>query len=419
MILIPDYQLSPVTSTRVIGSTVSSVCDDSTTNIVLAVDGSLVSRPHRPAHLADGSGLFEIWTCPLTANDTLTLYIDQRGAIKALPSRSIRSRSVVDMDIYEDHVIVRHEGSDPITIADLNDYDNDQDGDIPFTADTSGTASVTIPTDTKLLVWTDKEFAPNGNVILEGDGTDAIDGTVELRDDATFTAVGGETHQVGGDLTLGSGATWEAATSTLTFTAANAGRTIAINESTLHDVTFSGSGSWSVTDSTLTTTGDVLISNGAVTLPSGTSTIGSDFTNSGGSFVNNGGTLVFTADDSGNDVTFGGSDAAAVQFTGTGDWTFGDTNATTTGSVTVATGTVTLPSGVLAVGGDFIVSDTITENGGTLALTASGTPTTLTLSSNDLGSLTLVGSSTVTMTDLSAALSGDLTINAGTLTNGE
>ena len=133
-----------------------------------------------------------------------------------------------------------------------------------------------------------------------------------------------------------------------------------------------------------------------------------------GTFAANGGLLAFTATSGSQTVTLGGSDANDVRFAGAAAFTLTDTNATTTGAFTVATGTVTLPSGVLAVARDFFVTDTIAANGGELRLTnTTGSTTTLTLSGNDLGTLTIVGNATTSMTDGSAALTGDLNVDAG------
>ena len=386
--------------------TESSVCDNSTTNIVLAVEGSLVQQAS--SSCASSDGFYEISGVSFNSEDTLTLYIDS-GAQGATVSVDPIS-SVVDMDIYEDHVVVRHEGTDPLTLDDLADFDSDDDGNVPFTANGAPT-TLSVPSAVTLLIWENKEFAPGGDITLDSGGSG---GSLEAATSSAFTAVSGESHIIGGSLRFGDSATLSAADASIDLTSTAAGEVIDVNEGSFGNLTISGTGDYTVTDSTLTLGSDLTVSAGALSLPSATTTIGGSLSNSA-TLNATSGILVF--DGAGSEsLTFGGAAAGDLLFANTGSWSITDTNATATRDVTVATGTVTLPGGVFAVGGDVIVTDTITENGGTLALTASGTPVTLTLNGNDLGSLSLVGSSTVTMTDASAALQGDLTVAAGTLT---
>jgi hypothetical protein len=47
------------------------------------------------------------------------------------------ANELTDFDLYQNRVIVRHEDSSPLTIADMIDFDNDDENDLPFTASTS------------------------------------------------------------------------------------------------------------------------------------------------------------------------------------------------------------------------------------------------------------------------------------------
>ena len=394
------------------GTTVSAVCDDVTPNILLRVAGLTTASTTCSA----ATGAYSINNVTFSANDTLTLYISGETAKAATVSIDPIS-SISDMDLYENRVIVRHEGTDPITIADMTVWDSSDDTDIPFTAVTGTPDTLTLPANTKLIVWTNKEFAPGGEVTVSGGGTGAsYDGSLELYNGATFTAAGTENHSIGGSLILGTGATFIPAQGTTTFTTNAAARTIDINNQALYNVAFTGSGSWTVTDTTFTADGSVSISNGALTLPSATSTIAGSFTNTGGAFNANGGLLYFTATSSGNVITLGGSSAHNMRFNGSGGaWTFGDTNATSTGSVIVDSGTLTLPSDTFAIDGNFENNATIVHNNGLLKLTKTSGEVQLTLSGNDLFSLTITGGASTTMTDGSASLLGDLTVASGTL----
>ena len=108
--------------------------------------------------------------------------------------------SISNMDLYEDRVIVRHEGSDSMSISDMAVWDSSDDADIPFTAVTGSPDTLTLPADTKLIVWNSKEFEPGGDVTLSGGGAGAAhDGTVQLYSNAVWTGNGSEEYGVGGN----------------------------------------------------------------------------------------------------------------------------------------------------------------------------------------------------------------------------
>lgn len=393
------------------GATKSSVCDDTTTNIVLAIAGSIAQNASSTCSSADGS--YMISGVSFGSSDELMLYIDGEPASGVAVTQDPIS-SIADMDIYENHVIVRHENTEPLTIANMAVWDSSDDADIPYTAVTGVPDTLTIPANTKLLVWGNKEFAPGGNVTLVGGGAGAAyDGSFEALSGATFTGSAGETYSIGGHFVFATDATFVAGTSSVTLTSDDAGRSVTVNGDAFFDLAFNGAGSWIITDTTATVDNDLTVTSGTLTLSAGTTTIGGSLSNAGGINPNTG-LLYFTADTGSETVTLGGADAAAITFAGTADWTITDTSATATQSFIVATGTVTLPSGVLTVGDDFIVRDTITHNSGTVRLTEPTGFTTLTLSGNDLYSLIQAGAATTTMTDQNAALLGDLTLQAGT-----
>lgn len=396
------------------GVTVSPVCNGVTNDIKLVVAGVTTYL----TSCAAGTGAYSIPGVTFSANDTLTLFIDGTTSKAATVSVSPVS-SIADMDLYENRVIVRHENVTPISIAAMAVYDSVSDSDIPFTAVDAANDTLTLPANRKLIVWPGKEFRPNGNITLSGGGAGAAyDGTLELFTNAIFTAQGTETHTIGGSIILGSGATFVSAQSTLALTTSGAARTIDVNQNSLYNLTFNGSGSWTVTDPTLTASNNVTITAGAVTLPTGTTTVAGSFANNGGSFVNSSGTLAFTSTASGKTVKAGGSSMSKIVFNGVGGaWSMTDTNATATASMTVSAGTVTLPSGILTIGTDVTTatSGVITHNSGTLRLTGTSTQSIRT-SGSDLSNLIFAGAGSYTLTDGSLALAGNLTISAGSVT---
>jgi Domain of unknown function (DUF2341)/Concanavalin A-like lectin/glucanases superfamily len=395
------------------GVTLSTVCDGVTNNIVLRVAGLTTYTTSCSA----ASSTFSIPSVAYSPLDSLMLFIDGETEKAANITKSPIS-SISGMNLYEDRVIVRHENTDPMTIADMAVWDSSDDADIPFTAVDAGTDTLSLPANTKLIIWTNKTFAPGGNVTVTGGGAGGShDGTLEALANARFRAAGTETHSIGGSFIFGAGATFEAGQSTTTFTTTGAARTIDINLGSFYNVAFTGSGSWTVTDDTFTATRSLTQSAGTLTFGSGTTTIGASFNATGGSFTMAGPALVFTSTSTGNTVRFDGSSVPSLRFTGTaGTWSMTDTDATTTGSFTVAAaGTVTLPSGLLAVAGSFDnASGTITHNTAELVM-SSNTDATVRMNGSDLFALRKTGAGSLSIVDGSGAFRDDVTVASGTL----
>ena len=393
-----------------------AVCDGTTGNIRLSVNGTTFAT----TTCANGTGVYSFTGISYGLGNTLTVYIDDETENAVTVTQDPIS-SISNFDLYQDRVIIKHESAAPMTIADMGTWDSDDDADILFDVETAGTDTLVLPADTKLIVWNSKKFTPGGNVTVSGGGAGAAhDGTLELRTGATFTGGTGEIHTIGGSLISGSSAVFSAGQSTTTFTTTGAARTIDTNESGFYNLNLTGSGSWTVSDTNLSVANDYTQTAGAITLPAATTTIGGSFTASGGSWDANGGELYFTATDTGNNITFGGSDAATVRFNGSGgSWAMSDVNATTTAAFLVVNGTVMLPSGKLAVGDNFIISDAVAHNSGEVFLYGTGGSNFFTVSGNDLFDLTIdAGVGDYVFTDASATLLGDLTISTGTLTAG-
>ncbi len=394
------------------GVTVSSVCDGSTNNVRIMVAGVTNYTTSCNA----GTGFYSIPGISYSANDAVIVYIDGESEKAANVTADLVS-NIANMHLYENRVIVRHENTNPLSIDDMATWDSSDDADIPFTAVSGSPDTLSLPANRKLIIWNSKTFTPGGNVTISGGGGgSAYDGTFELYGGATFNAANGESHSIGGSLISGVSAIFNAAQSTTTFTTSGAARTVDINNDNFYNARFTGVGSWTVSDTTFEATNDLSITNGALTLPAATSTIGGSFNLTGGSFVASGGLLYFTATDSGNIVRFGGSTANDLRFNGAGgSWTMSDTNATTTGYLIKNVGSLTLPSGVLTVGDDFINAGTLTHNNGTLRLTATTSSTTITLATNNLNNLIFAGGSSFNMSDGSATLIGDLIVASGTV----
>ncbi|MEZ4104351.1 MAG: DUF2341 domain-containing protein [Candidatus Paceibacterota bacterium] len=354
------------------GVTVSSVCDGSTTNIRLVVAGLTTYDTSCNA----STGAYSIPNVAFSGLDTLTLYINGETEKAANVSISPIS-SISNMHLYENRVIVRHENSAPITIDDMAVWDSSDDTDILFTAISGSPNTLTLPADTKLIVWNSKTFAPGGNVTLSGAGAGAdYDGSLEVLASGVFTASGSESHSVGGSIVFGNNAVFTPASSTVTLTTTGSARTIDVNNANLHNLTLTGSGSWTVTDSNLYVANNYTQSAGTLTLPTATTTIGGSFNVTAGNFDINNSPLVFTATDAGNIIRFNNSIVDDVVINGDGgSFSMNDTNATSTGNFVVKKGSVTLPGGNLAVAKDFLnEAGTLTHNTAQLILTSPQPP---------------------------------------------
>ncbi|MDB9944391.1 hypothetical protein OAD26_00120, partial [bacterium] len=160
---------------------------------------------------------------------------------------------------------------------------------------------------------------------------------------------------------------------TLQFTSA-AAETID-TASSFNNLLFSGSGSWSFLDASLTAVGDVTVSGGTLTLPSDTLTLGGSLTNTA-TIAHNGGTVLFNSADAGEVINLGASSLYNMTFNNeTGGWTI-EAHATATNDFILATSSdFTLQTGeTLAVGGVFqnAVGGASTTWGGTTLRLYSG-----------------------------------------------
>lgn len=397
------------------GPTLSGVCDGVTSNIRLVVAGLTTYDTTCSAT----SSAYSIGGVAFSPADTLTLYINGETE-KAVNVTVSPISSISNMNLYENRVIARHENTNPLTIADMAVWDSSDDADISFTAVNAGTDTLTLPANTKLLVWTGKTFEPNGNVTLSGGGAGGVqDGTLEVQTNGQFTAKTSESHSVGGSIIFNTNAVFVSASSTVTLTTTGVSRTVDVNANNFHNLTFSGAGSWNITDPTLTVNGSYSQSNGVVTFPTGTTTVRSAFNVTSGSFNINNSPLILASTAGGTTVHFNGSSVGNITFSGSGGtFNMTDTNATATGAVRITAGTVSLPSGTFTVGSDFEnTGGTITHNTSDLIMTAT-TTAVLHASSSDLYLVNFAGSGSFTITDPSITFLSSFNVNGGAVTVG-
>jgi hypothetical protein len=395
------------------GITVSDACDGSTQNVRLLIEGASAES----TSCDDTTGAYSFSNIIYNTDDALTVYLDTNGSEQAATVTVDPVTNISDMHLYENRLIVRNEDAQPITIEDLSIYDSDQDVDILFDADTGSPNTLTLAAGSKLIVWDNKAFAPGGNIAIPATGSgQAHDGSIELRDGAAFTAAGTESHTIGGSWTSGTGATFTAANSSVTFTATTAGKTVEVNGSPFYTLAFNGSGgAWDWTDASGTVSESLTISAGSVSLPDAALSIGASFENTGGSFTAGTSTITFTGAGT-HDIELGGSDIHSLSFTGAGSWTFADTDATSTGDVSIASGAVALPTGTLAVGGSFANTGGSFTHTGELVLYSSDAGETLTQGGSTLGGVEFNGAGSWTWSDTNATTTGDVVVSQGGVT---
>ncbi len=397
------------------GTTVSGVCNGSTP-VVKLVAKSLAATTETTVPCAAGTGLYEVSSINFFGGGTVTVYLTGTAVPAAQVVHDTVS-SLSDVDLYERRIMLRSVGPDAIRISDLAVHDSGEDPDVPFIAATGSPSSLTLPANTKLIVMQDSAFAPHGNITLQSGAGTAWDGTLELKQNATLVASTTQAHTyiVGGDWLAGSGSTFTAGLSTVTFTATTSGKTIEQRSSAFNTVIFNGtSGAWTFTGANATTTDDLIVTNGSVTV--GTSTLAV-----GGSLVNDGtlvaaSTTITLSSAAAETVKFGGASVGSLRFTGSGTFMMTDTNATSTGSVLISAGAVHLPSGTFAVAHGFEKTGGSFSHSGTLRLYGDLAGQTLRFGGSTLRNLTIAGTGSWTIADTAATSTGSVTIQSGGLT---
>jgi len=181
---------------------------------------------------------------------------DANNRAFTLTKASSTTNDISGVDLYQNRIIVRHEGTSATstTITDLATYDADDDSDIQFTA--NGGALVS-NAGQELHIWTGDTFAPGGAMTFHGNAsTSGIDGGLHIDDNATLTSGGNITFA--GNWTADTGSTFTAGSDTVTFNASTS-RTITGNSQSFNNLIISGNA----------TTTDSFTVDGVLTIDSG------------------------------------------------------------------------------------------------------------------------------------------------------
>ena len=419
-----------------------TVCDGTTPVVTLRVNGDSAYT----TTCDGGSGAYTFSNVTFSGDVPLIVYLATSTGPHSATITRTPTGDISDIDVYEHYVIVRHEDVDPLAISHMAVYDNDDDSNIPFNAATT-TGLLSVDSNTALLVWAGKEFAPGGNVTLNSSGSGmSYDGTLVLQATSTLTSANTETYSIGGSWKAESDSTFTSANSNVDFTATTTGKNIT-SYSSFNDVTFSGAnGSWSVA-TPMTVSNDITMSQGtlygtsSVTVQNGTVTGNGIINMSGGTFsIENGGNFGGSSNWSFNNLTFGDGIGGSTTKIGSGDITVnGVLTVNTNHSLNAGSVNWTLlgSGNVFNVSGTFNADTSTTTYASTTSMTVatlgynnlvlspqnSGTPTYTFNAGNLTANSIIVGDGTNGVivdgdaNDALITISGDMKINAGATYN--
>ncbi|MEA3398264.1 MAG: fibronectin type III domain-containing protein [Patescibacteria group bacterium] len=219
--------------------------------VSMIVDGVFEKSVYASAD--DGSFEFVDVAPPATGTPVL-IFLDDADEKGAAYNRYGGQGEINDFDIYQNHVIMRHDDDGPIATANVDAYDSDQDEDIICAV--SG-IDFNMASGYILYVWPGSTFeAGSGSMSFEN---------IEIK--GSFEAVGEQTITVSGGWDASSGS-FDAASSTVEFTSTFAGNRIIANNNPFWSLTLNGAGgqwlfSGSATTSATTTIQAGILLHGA------------------------------------------------------------------------------------------------------------------------------------------------------------
>ncbi|MCK4539743.1 fibronectin type III domain-containing protein [Candidatus Parcubacteria bacterium] len=205
--------------------------------ISIAING--VYERSIAASAVDGSFVFEDID-PQATGTPIVIYIDGKIEKGVAYNRYSGQGEVTGFDIYQNRIIVRHDDAGPLTVANINSYDSDQDNDISCAV--TGTA-FNVASGNKLYVWQGSQFeSGSGNITID-----------DMEICGQFTAIGEQVITVAGNWEAAEGL-FTAASSTVEFTSTSTGKIIKTNNQPFWNLTLNGAGGeWTLFDSSTTT----------------------------------------------------------------------------------------------------------------------------------------------------------------------
>ncbi|RKZ93988.1 MAG: hypothetical protein DRQ40_06750, partial [Gammaproteobacteria bacterium] len=397
------------------------VCDNSA-NIVRVV---VENGSSYVGSCASADGSYSIGGVVVIGDPIITTYLDTNGGVRGATVTKTPTANITDLDIYQNHVITRHEDVVALTIADMATYDSNDDTDIPYIAATGTTDTLNIFSETELHIASSTTFSPSGDVTISGNASSSsADGSLHIDNNAVFVGYSTSTITLAGSLTVDDGATFTSASTTVLMNATTTGKTIttpASQEIIFNELIFNGvSGGWNingdirvveninVSTGTVTGTSDVVIENGSMS-GNGTVSFGSGTTT-----IENTNTLGGNTPWTFGNLVLGNGVVTGTTTPGGATTTILDTLTINTGHFLDAGNTVWVLSGT----GDVFMEDgTFLYDTSTIIYNGTGAANILSTNYYNLILNALGGSPTYTATGLGVQVFGDLDIgNTGTTT---
>ncbi|MFA5975688.1 MAG: hypothetical protein WC859_05915, partial [Elusimicrobiota bacterium] len=214
-----------------------------------------------------------------------------------------------------------------------------------------------------------------GNLTTDG-------GTLDTSATGSGGSCGGTASNIAvGKSWINAGGSFNACASTVTFNGSSSGQAIATNGNNFSNITFNGSGYWTMRDS-MTVASTMTITNGTLNTGSNDISVAGTWLNNGGTFVANASTVSFNGTTTAQKITSRGHRFNNVAVTGSGYWTMQD-SMTVTSTMTIAAGTldsgsnrdISLGGSWLNTGGTYVARITTTAFTGTstgLAIESNG-----------------------------------------------
>lgn len=218
-------------------------------------------------------------------DSVITVYLDGESENATMVTQvADASSNLINIDLYQNRIIVRHENTGPSTNTTLDAWDSGNegdgiDGDIGYTV-TSG--NLTVSNTRKLLIWSGDTFTPGGTITTNAGGS-GVGGDIQTDSSATLS-MGSNALSIGGSYT-NSGTLTLSSGHTTTFTSTGS-ETINPGASNFQNLTFNGTGGDWTTQSTLNVDSNLTVTNGALYLLSNMIVGSSGVTNSGNITIN-------------------------------------------------------------------------------------------------------------------------------------
>ncbi len=259
--------------------------------IAIAV-GTTTTSLHSATSNGSGVWTFNLGAAVVVGTSTpILIWVDGDTSTRASLFTKVANslNDITGLDLYQNRVIVSHEGTSgtSTTISNMSFYDYDNDSDIQYNAATT-TNTLTVFSHQELHIKTGKTFAPGGDVTINANAstTSQTDGNFHISSGATYTA--GGTTMLGGNFMASSSATFTPGGYETILNASTTGKVVYPLTTSLGNMLFTGLNSSTYSFANSATTSDFYIAtNATVTAPT-LLTIEGNYVNVGGFEHNNG-----------------------------------------------------------------------------------------------------------------------------------